>query len=57
MYSTITFKWNDKSRTLTIDRRMGEYPGMIKERKFNVKVAGGTEKTVDYSGSRVRVKL
>ncbi|MBO5881416.1 MAG: DUF5110 domain-containing protein [Paraprevotella sp.] len=57
MYSTITFKWNDKSKTLTIDKRKGDFPGMLQQRKFNVKVMGGAEKSVDYNGNRVRVKL
>ena len=56
MYSTIKFKWNDKTRTLTIDRRQGEYPGMLTTRKFNVKVVGGAEKTIDYNGHKVSIK-
>ena len=57
MYSTISFKWNDKTRTLTIDRRQGEYPGMILNRYFNIKIAGKTVKTIKYNGRRVSVKL
>ena len=57
MFSTITFKWNDKSKTLTVDRRKGDFPGMLKERKFNIKVAGGAEKTVTYNGKRLSVKM
>jgi alpha-D-xyloside xylohydrolase len=57
MYSTITFKWNDKSKTLTVDRRKGDFPGMLKERKFNIKVAGGAEKTVTYTGKRLSIKM
>jgi hypothetical protein len=30
---------------------------MLQQRKFNVKVMGGAEKSVDYNGNRVRVKL
>ena len=56
MYSTIKFKWNDKTRTLTIDRRQGEYPGMLTTRKFNIKVVGGAEKTIDYNGRKVSIK-
>jgi alpha-D-xyloside xylohydrolase len=56
LYSTIKFKWNDKARTLTIDRRQGEYPGMLTTRKFNVKVVGGAEKTIDYNGRKVSIK-
>ena len=57
IYSTITLKWNDRARTLTIDKRQGSYPGMLATRKFNVKVVGGDEKSVSYNGKRVSVKL
>ena len=57
MYSTITLKWNDKSKTLTIDTRKGNFPGMLLTRKFNIKVAGGAEKTIDYKGTRVSVSM
>jgi len=55
--STITLKWTEKSHTLTVGRRKGEYPGMPLNRKLNVKVIGAGEKTIDYSGKRVNVKL
>lgn len=54
--STITFKWNDKARTLTIGKRQGEFPGMLATRKFNVKVVGGTEKVITYKGKEVKMK-
>ena len=56
LYSTITFKWNDKERSLTISNRQGKYPGMISSRKFNVKVVGGKEKSVNYNGNKVVIK-
>jgi alpha-D-xyloside xylohydrolase len=56
-YSTITLKWTEKSKTLTVGRRKGEYPGMPLNRKLNVKVIGAGEKTIDYSGERVNVKM
>ena len=40
-----------------ICRRKGEYPGMPLNRKFIVKVVGAGEKTIDYSGERVNVKM
>jgi alpha-D-xyloside xylohydrolase len=36
VYATIEFKWNDKAKTLTIDTRKGTYPGILKDRVFNV---------------------
>jgi len=60
-YSTITFKWNDKSRTLTIGDRKGSYDGMLTSRKFTVNVIGGylTEgatRTVTYTGKKTVLK-
>ena len=67
-YTTIDFKWDDASRTLTIGERQGKYKGMLKKRNFNIVVvspengAGDAEstkfdKTVKYSGKAVTVKL
>lgn len=60
IYSTITFKWDEKSKTLTIADRKGTFPGMLAERKFHVvKIAANgnkTEKEVLYTGKKVSVK-
>jgi len=67
-YSTIPFTWENGKRTLTIGDRTGSFPGMIKERKFNiVKVTSGNgtgmdtvqkyNTVVDYKGKKVIVKL
>lgn len=56
-YTEIQFTWNDKKRVLTIGTRNGEYPGMLKERKFVVKTVDGKEKTIMYNGHKVNVKL
>ena len=58
VYSTITMKWNDSQRTFTVEARQGQFPGMLQNRKFNIRIAG-TEavKTVDYSGIAVSVTL
>lgn len=65
--STIKFAWNDASNTLTIASREGEFPGMLKNRKFRIIKAGASSgagdepfkggKTVKYSGKTVSVKL
>lgn len=62
IYSTITFKWNNKTKTLTIGDRKGEFPGMAVSRKFTVVLAGTSQKgnpakIVDYNGNTVHVKL
>jgi alpha-D-xyloside xylohydrolase len=55
-YSTIQLTWNDRSKTLTIGKREGSFPGMIATRTFNVKVIGGTQKSVTYSGKALTIK-
>ena len=57
-YTTIVMKWNDRKRTLTVESRKGQFPGMLQGRKFNVRVAG-TEavKTIDYNGTSVSVTM
>ena len=57
MYSTITFKWSDRSRTMTIGQRQGSYPGMLQQRQFTFVLPNGIQKTVDYQGAEVKVNL
>ena len=68
VYSTIDFKWNDKTGELTIAARKGSFPGMLQSRTFNIivvdegKAAGldipkSFDKTVTYDGKAVVVKL
>ena len=57
VYSTITFVWNDKARTLTIGSRQGEYPGMLTSRQFTVILPDDQSQTVDYQGTETTVKL
>ncbi len=68
IYSTITFTWNDAGKVLTIGKRKGSFPGMLKERKFRIVVVSknnGTgmnavekyDKVVTYNGKKVAVQL
>ncbi len=68
IYSTITFNWDDKKKTLTVSDRNGSFPGMLTDRKFNIvlvdKNKGAGENTVSqpdkvitYTGKKVTVKL
>ena len=57
VFSTITFQWNDRSHTLTIGDRKGEYPGMLASRNFTIVLPNGTKQTVSYNGSKTEVKL
>lgn len=66
-FSKIRFEYDDRTRTLTIADRQGNYPGMLKERKFVIvavsknkpqaynPVAEGIE--VSYNGKEISVKL
>ena len=56
-YATITFRWNDRSRTLTIGKRQGGFAGAFQQRQFTVVMPDGTQKTVDYRGKTLKVKL
>jgi alpha-D-xyloside xylohydrolase len=66
-YATIPFEWNEAKQTLTIGKRAGNFPGMLKERHFNVVFvssghgagAAAEEKAdsiVNYTGKTVVVK-
>jgi alpha-D-xyloside xylohydrolase len=64
-YSTIGLKWDEKTKTLTIGNRHGEFPGMLKNRTFNivwVSTGNGTgvdpakkSVTVQYSGAEQKI--
>ena len=57
-YSTIDFSLH--GRTLTIGARKGSYPGMLENRRFRIVCYGKgskVEKTVEYSGSQLRISL
>lgn len=59
--STIDFKWNDSSRTLTISTQQGHYEGMIGDRTFRIvfidKKGAKSPRTVSYHGQKVSVRL
>ena len=56
VYSTVTFKWNDKNRTLTIGNRQGSYPGMLANRQFTIVWPDSTTKVIDYHGEEIQIK-
>ncbi len=68
VYSTITFNWDDKKKTLTISDRKGSFPGMLYQRKFNVVLVGTgkgvgdgitttAEREITYEGGKLLIKL
>ncbi|MFI5136908.1 MAG: TIM-barrel domain-containing protein [Sphingobacteriales bacterium] len=67
-FANFTFKWNDKQHTLTISATSGHFPGMLKQRTFNIVLVNGAhgsdtgitanpDKTVKYDGKAMSVKL
>ncbi len=66
VHATITFRWDDAKRTLTIGDRQGEFPGMLTSRTFRVVYVGEShgigiapcdtpDKVVQYSGRKIVV--
>ena len=65
-YTTIEFEWDEAGRTLTIGERKGKFKGMLKSRKFNIVLVGGSTpagdvpakgRTVRYDGRAQTVSL
>ena len=67
-YATIPLAWNEATHTLTIGKRAGSFPGMLKTRTFNVVCVSlhhGTgipitekpDSVVNYTGKTVTVKF
>lgn len=56
-YTEIPITWNNASRTLIIGDRKGSYKGMLVSRKFTILLQDATEKTVEYDGNKLEVKL
>jgi alpha-D-xyloside xylohydrolase len=66
-YSNIKFTYNEANKTLTIGDRVGEFPGMLKERTFIIVPVSKTKAqgynpeaqgiTVKYNGQKIEQKL
>lgn len=67
-YSEIRFQWNDKDKTLTVSPVKGKFPGMLKDRKFNIVLVSAKHgvgvapadkfnTTVQYRGQQLTVRL
>lgn len=68
MYSTISFNWDNKKKSLTINDRNGSFPGMLQSRKFNIVMVSNNkavgentptpaDKIITYKGEKVMVKF
>jgi len=64
-YATIAISWSEGTHTLEFGKRTGEFPGMLKERTFNIiwvsenhgagiPIAGKPDAVVRYRGDAVR---
>jgi len=67
-YATIDIRYDDASRTVTFGQRKGQFPGMLKDRRFNVVLVtkdapkplnldNPEGKLVQYVGKAVSVQL
>lgn len=55
-YAVIPFKWNDEKQTLTIGKCHGQFPGMLRNRRFNIiKVSKDTPVGYDRANKGVEV--
>ncbi len=68
LYSTIEVKYDEQTKNLTIEKRKGKFPGMLKERIFEVVCISKEEPDsvdfqkeadfkVSYKGNRVVIKI
>jgi alpha-D-xyloside xylohydrolase len=68
IYSTIKFYWNDATKTLKIENRKGEFPGMLKTRIFlvvivdqnrsnGIEISDKVDKVIEYNGSEKIVRF
>ena len=64
LYSTISFSWNDRNKSLTVGECKGSFPGMLKSRRFNIVIVGKSkgvgaelvenyDKVVSYTGKKL----
>ena len=67
-YATIDIRYDDQTRTVSFGQRNGQFPGMLKQRRFNVVLITGDAprplnldnpegRMVEYNGKAVSVKL
>lgn len=67
VHATIPLHWDDRTQTLTVGDRQGQFPGMLQSRTFRVvfvgenhgvgiEPAGEADKVVQYSGKQISVR-
>jgi len=65
VFATIPFEWNEARQSLTVGKRTGKFPGMLKERTFHVVFVSpghgtgmweaATDAVIHYTGKAVTV--
>jgi alpha-D-xyloside xylohydrolase len=66
VYATIPINWDEKTQTLTIGKRTGNFPGMLKKRTFKIvwvsknhgtglKIVQNPDKVVKYKGEKISI--
>ena len=53
----IPMHWDDRSRTLTVDKRRGRFDGMLSNRHLNVVLPDGTSRQAVYYGNKLKIQL
>ena len=67
-YATIPISWNETRRTLEFGKRTGEFPGMLKQRTFNIvwvsenhgagiPITGKPDAVLHYKGDAVKLSM
>jgi len=67
IYALIPIKWDEKTQTLTIGERKGEFPGMLTKRTFKIvwvrknhgigiETERRPDKIVIYEGKEIQIK-
>jgi alpha-D-xyloside xylohydrolase len=65
-HATIRFDWDEAAKKLTIDKRDGQFPGMLEHRTFHIiftdadhgtgiELSKRTDKVVEYSGNAIAI--
>ena len=66
IFATIDFAWSEKDQKLTIGKRVGEFPGMLKDRTFNItwvsenhgsglEINNDPDRIITYSGEKIEI--
>jgi alpha-D-xyloside xylohydrolase len=58
-YNLVGLAWNDRTRSFSLARRLGAFPGMARSQQFKIVCgsAAAVSRLVSYSGDAVTVKL